>query len=517
MQPLSHNEIEVRNRIRFLQEQLSEYSACSVVSVSLAVLAVPKPWTMEDAQAMPGLTLLLVKWAMQNPNGGSYAGKSISMWEFNRFRQRLWDLIGLAKVGSQNTYAMMRSLLPSQIEFQRRSDWGFMRWPSLVARFPSDHPSRIQFFNAFGTTPEASMDACLLLHLHLRQGNLEIFDTWLSGVPLVYRDPVTCVLQAVSRDFLDLRTELIDRGSSRQVSSWELFESPFAKRRPLLRSANADGSCCWRVWHPAMFERGLEDAVHLGLTHLGSAYTQVFSRVFEDHVVELAREMWPNLIPESQWKGVMGRQARSVEAILPAGPVNIFIEAKMSLFHDAVLIEDSEEGLSGRLERVIEAVQQGWQVSELLRQRPREFPRRAEAIEEYLLVVTNCELHLGGGLALKRLLPSGRLECCDEATKQLLPLENVFVLSIEAFEHLQQAVVRQRVQLVDLLREAKEANANAKTAAMYFDDHLKPHTTNWGVSQVVKSAHGGAVERLVAAYESVANGWPFESDVCART
>lgn len=496
MQANSSREVEVRSRISFMQEQLTEYSVCSVISVALKVLSGPKPWTFQDVQAMPGLTLLLVKWTMQNPNCKMYMGKSISMRDFDLFRQRLWDLTGLAKAESQNTYAMLRSILPAQIDFQRRSHWGFMRWPSILAGLQVDHPSRAQLFNTLGITPEAFIDACWILHQPMQEGNLEIGPQWLAGVPGEYMKPITRVFQSLGRDFPELRTELTDRWPSYKPSSWELFESPFAKKYPFLKISENS----WRVWHPAMFERGLEDAVHLSLTHLGSKYTEVFSRVFEDYIVELAIEMWPNLISECNWKAVMGHNAPSVEAILPAGHVNIFIEAKMSLFHDAVLIEDSEVGLSSRLERVISAVEQGWKVSQLLRQRAHLFPRRAEATEEFLLVVTNRELHVGGGLSLERLIPQGRLDCPDVATQQRLPLQNVFLLSIEAFEHLQQAIIQKKIELLDVLNAAKTANADAKTAAMYFDDHLKKHTTNWGVPKVVRSAQNASVERLKTAF-----------------
>lgn len=405
----------------------------------------------------------------------------------------------MAKAESQNTYAMIRSILPAQIDFQRRSHWGFMRWPSLLARLRADHPSRAQFFNTLGITPEAFVDACWILHQPMEEGNLEIGPQWLAGVPGDYKEPIACVLRALGRDFLELRAELTDRWPLYQPSSWELFESPFAKKYPFLKISENS----WRVWHPAMFERGLEDAVHLSLTHLGSKYTEVFSRVFEDYIVDLAREMWPNLLPENNWKTIMGHNAPAVEAILPAGHINIFIEAKMSLFHDAVLIEDSEVGLSSRLERVISAVEQGWKVSKLLRQRAHSFPRMAGATEEFLLVVTNRELHVGDGLSLERLIPQGRLECLDEATQKRLPLQNVFLLSVEAFEHLQQAVIQKKVELLDVLNAAKTANANAKTAAMYFDDHLKKYTTNWGVPQVVRSAQDAAVERVKTAFNPV--------------
>jgi hypothetical protein len=497
MQTNSLEEDEVRNRIKFIQLQLTEYSAISVISVALEGLAQHKPWTFPDLQAMPGLTLLLVKWALQNPSCGIYLGKSITIREFDNFRQRLWNLTGMAKSGSENTYAMVRSILSVQIDFQRRSPWGFMRWPSLLAKLAPNHPSRAQFFNAFGISPEDFIDACWILQQPLQGGNLEIGPKWFASIPDCYKDSVVRILRTIGRDVLELRENLTSHWSTYQPSSWELFESPFAKKYPLLNI----GENSWRLWHPAMFERGMEEAVHLGLTHLGSEYTEVFSRVFEAYVVDLASEMMPDHISESKWKAAMGHNAPSVEAILPAGSVNIFVEAKMSLFHDAALIEDTELGLSRRLERIIYAVEQGWKVSKLLRQRPREFPTRTEACEEYLLIVTNRELNMGSGQSLERLISDGRLQCPDADTQARLPLQNVFIMSVEGFEHLQQTVIHGKVELLDVLRSAKAANADASTAAMYFDDHLKKYTKNWRVPELLRSAQAAAVARLTAGYQ----------------
>lgn len=250
-----------------------------------------------------------------------------------------------------------------------------------------------------------------------------------------------------------------------------------------------------------MFERSLEDAVHLILTPLKGEYTQIFSLVFEDYVVELAKEVWHDLIDEAAWKQVMGHNAPSVEGIIPAGAVNVFIESKMSIFHDAVIIDDSPENLAHRLERVIEAVKQGWKTSQLLRRRPREFPWRAEATEEFLLVVTSRELHVGGGLALQRLLPPGALDYDDDALAKRLPPENVFVISIESFEHLQGIVRDQNIDVANLLRAAAAANRDAATSAMYFDDHLKKYARKgWPVVSVVQAQRDVTVKRLEMAF-----------------
>lgn len=129
--PLTARQDAVAKDIAFLQTQMHQFSAMSIVAMALGVLSETKPRTMEDMQAFPWTTLLLAKWALQNPHCSMYIGKSISRPEFDHFRQRVWNMTGSAKHGAENVPAMMRSILPSQIEFQRRAPWAFMRWPGL--------------------------------------------------------------------------------------------------------------------------------------------------------------------------------------------------------------------------------------------------------------------------------------------------------------------------------------------------------------------------------------------------
>jgi hypothetical protein len=486
--------------IAFLQTQMHNFSAFSIVAMALRVLNETNPRTIEDIQTFPWITLLLAKWALQNPHHYLYLGKTISRQEFDQFRQRIWDMTGEAKRGAENGVAMMRSLLPSQLEFQRRAPWAFMRWPSLIARLPSDHPSRLQFQKMLSLSPEEFIDACWIISPPIVGGQREIKASWINGVPPTYRGSVLQLLNLLGGDFLSLRERMSASWASYRSSSWELFELPFARRYPFYQTSDK----AWKIWHPAMFERALEDAAHLILSPLGSAYTESFSLVFEEYVVELARDLAVDLIDERTWKKEMGHNAPAVEAILAFGPVNVFIESKMSLYRDAVLIEDIPAKLISRLERVISAISQGKKVSSLLRERPRSFPQRAEAVEEYLIVVTSREVHLGGGVAISRLVPESDVGADSQSKMAQLPLEHIFVLSIEAFERLHGVIRANSLDLVTVLRDAAEANGNGETSAMYFEDHIKKYVSgSWSVSPLIKHHRNAAMERIKAAFAPV--------------
>lgn len=59
---------------------------------------------------------------------------------------------------------------------------------------------------------------------------------------------------------------------------------------------------------------------------------------------------------------------------------------------------------------------------------------------DYLLIVTNKDLSAGRGPVLAGIYPAGTLAYPDDDAKRFLPLEHVYVVTIEEFERLIAAV-----------------------------------------------------------------------------
>ncbi|RYH42353.1 MAG: hypothetical protein EON54_17830 [Alcaligenaceae bacterium] len=292
---------------------------------------------------------------------------------------------------------------------------------------------------------------------------------WINGIQGNYRNAILRILDLVSSDFLELRAAMVKGNPDFTPAIWELTQFPFALRKPLFKLPNGN----WIAWHLTMLSRGLEELVHHILTPHGDAYLQTYTRLFEDYVVELAKESWPDLIDEHSWKIKMGHQASSVEAIVPAGSATIFVEAKMAFFHDAVLLDNDPHRLASRLERVTDALYQARKVSQRLRSEAYKYPKRAAASEEFLLIVTSRELYVGGGLRLRDLLPAGHLNFDDPAVEERMPLENVFIVSIDDFESLQASAAKGRLDLPSFLRQAAGKNRNPFTASLFLEQHLR--------------------------------------------
>lgn len=72
----------------------------------------------------------------------------------------------------------------------------------------------------------------------------------------------------------------------------------------------------------------------------------------------------------------------------------------LSLFADAVLLQDNETATWQKAKRVRDAIKQGWKVRELIRDPASGFRTHLQASQDFLLVDTSRELNLGSGEGL---------------------------------------------------------------------------------------------------------------------
>lgn len=480
---------------RTILNRLRRYSGTSIADLALRILWNPPKGIGGEVRAAPWLTLLLVKWAMQDRLVGLRVGPPIPPAEFDQLRQELWELQSELLVRQPNVWLMIRNLLHVQSEFQRQETLGFMRWPALYARLKPDTKNRRQFREMMGLEPEAFLDLASGLFGAISSRPMPLGPDYLASLRPVYGSDVDQIYRLFVRDLPGLRHELQAKEAQDIRGKQELFEFPYLRRFPILRLRDGRLYC----WHRLVFARGIEDAVHLRLSALREHYVNEFSRVFEQYVTELAIECRQPMIDEAAYKDQVGWHASAVEVILEGEDCNIFVEAKMSLFADDVLLQDSERAIYEKTKRVRGAIKQGWKVGELIREPESGFGTRFQSKQDFLLVVTSRELNLGNGERLKQLYPQGEFDYPDAGAEERMPLSNVFILSIEDFERTMGCVAAGEINLSSVLKEAVAANMSGETARMFFSDFLGKYTERWFTPALLKDAQKATEDRIKTA------------------
>lgn len=490
--------------------EMRQYSATSIVDAAFRVLWAEYPDKVEALQMAPWHILLLVKWALRDPHVALRTGAVISPEAFDLLRQRVQDLVGLEhrRNPPENLHLMLRAHL-QQLDFQRVAGFGFLRWPALIARQPSSQPSHRQFVNELGLPPDHFMDLSYGLFAAVIAREVPLVPGWLDPVRPAYGASIDAMWALLSRDLVSLRDELRRDEARRLPAKQELYEFPYLKRFPFVRMRDGRHHC----WHPMVFARGIEDLVHLKLSGLQGEYTQPFSRIFERYVIELTEAMAPATLDEEGYRQMLGGEARVMEAAIPCGDCNVFVEAKMSLFADDVLLTDNETQAYQKTKRLRGGIKQAWDVGRALRANPSPIPAFAGAAQDFLLLVTSRELFVGGGEMLQRLYKAGEFDYPDEAAKRNLPLNNVFVLSIENFESLSCAVAAGEVVLPALLKEAAAKNQNPTTSAILFDAFLQKYVSRRRLPDLIESARRASEARIAIAFGAPADAFGPEDNV----
>jgi hypothetical protein len=340
------------------------------------------------------------------------------------------------------------------------------------------------------------MDLAFGLLAATMNGDASLAPNWFDPVKATYGDSIDAMWRLVSRDFTGLREEMQRDRAQRLPLHQELYEFPYLKRIPFIRSRDGRLHC----WHRKVLARGLEDIVHHRLSELQGEYTRPFSRLFEQYVMELARTLDGNAVLDDQYRALVQGSSPNVEAVIPCGDCNVLIEAKMSLFGDDVLLTDNVTQAYQKTKRIREGIKQAWSVGQALRADGGPLPACAAATQDFLLLVTSRELFIGDGEMLRRLYKEQEFEYPDDRARLNLPLTNVFVVSIENFERLCNAVAAGACSLPALMKEAVEKNRNPSTSAILFDAFIGKYVSTWGWPGLIQRARQEAERRIRHAF-----------------
>jgi hypothetical protein len=493
-QPL---EARYEDRYKKMFNTLRRYNAWSVVDMALRLLWNKWPSKVDEMQNAPWLTLLLVKWAVRDEMVRFRIGPDIPVQVFDQLRQELWSSGGKEYEGKPagNVWLMLRMILSTQVEFQRSANWGFLRWPALIDRTESTHRLRRMFVEEMGMEPSTFMDLAFVLYASVLVDTPPFARGHFDSLRSTYGESLEKMISLLCRDLPVLRSELRSSEACRVRGRHELYEFPYLKRFPLLRLRDGRLHC----WHPLVLARGIEEAAHLRLSNRGEDYTKPFSKVFEQYVLELSAKLGGSAIIEDDYWAVMGEHAKAVEAIIPFVNCNVLIEAKMALFGEDVLLTDDPNAIHRKTKSLREGIRKAWTVGKALRENQPLFPSCASATTDYLILVTSRELYFGNGARLKDLYPSDKFAYPDDDAFGHLPLEHVFIVSIEDFENLAGAVAAGHVNLPELMREAVEANRDPAKSRMFFADFMRGKVKRWEMTDLMRTAKQESQKRIATA------------------
>ena len=327
--------------------------------------------------------------------------------------------------------------------------------------------------------------------------------TWFDPLRARYTEAVVeAFIRAISRDYVQLCAffrALPDKDPKRAS---EYYEFPVIKRYPFLRTGNT-----LECWHPMVFYRGIEGFVHSLLSEAGQDYIDRFSKLFERHVAsEAAKVGDAHFLHEGQIESFMPPGKQVPDVLLSFPDCNIFIESKAGLFDESVMVVGHSEMFAHKTRALGKAVKQAWSACTWLRREGRAPAQILNAPKDYLVIVTNKELNASHGTILAKMYPQGTLTYPDEDAGRYLPLERIYVLSIEEFERLIAAAALPQFDLPAFLEDCTIANRDPETQVFLFEQFLDRRQIRSDCSEIVVNAIESAEARLTDALQGRRTG-----------
>ena len=474
--------------------RLRPYQPLSIVEAAQRSLNRKFSSRVDELRQIPWQTLLIVKWALQDHTTDGSVRKPVSDNDFHELKQFLYSSSDrIARHSGMPLHLFFRRLVHPQIPFQRQFTLGFMREAALIDALPGNHRLRRQFQDRLHLTPQQFLDLSFVTYTAVIDGRLSVPFAWYEPVRKGVGDTaLRTFYDLVSRNFDELRTYCRSLPDQSPHVASEYFETTPFRRYPFFRRAGS-----LECWHPMVFFRGMEGLVHFVLSEAGADYTQPFSDVFENHIVREVFSVGAAAYREEHLAKFLGRNSKVPDALLGFPQANVFVESKAGLFDESIMTIGTSERLSNDTRFLRKAITQGWAASTGLRQNPAAPEQVRNAPVDYLLIVTNRDLEASRGTRLKDMYPEGKLDYPSDQAAKYLPLERIYLLSVDEFERLISAARLKKISIPDFLAKCVKDDSDPNTAAYFFEMHLTRNNIERGWSPLVVEAMEQAEQRIV--------------------
>ena len=229
---------------------------------------------------------------------------------------------------------------------------------------------------------------------------------------------------------------------------------------------------------------------------MGAEFIEPFSRVFERHVLGEARSVGVPFFDEKAIKAWLPTESEVPDGVLAYESCNIFIESKAGLFDTSVMVAGHSTIFSHKTKALLKAANQAWAANEGARLSSAAPEIVKNAPVDFLIVVTNKELSAGKGSSVAGMYPEGKFAPPNSKAAQTLPLDHIYVMSIEDYESLMSATRLGEINLPEFLHGCVHRDAHPGTMLMFMRQHLQEMKIPTRLSGLVHDSTEAASRRL---------------------
>lgn len=473
-----------------IRNQFRKYSPSSIVNTIFDYLRSPTSNSVDDLQKHPWLVFLLIKWVMLDEQFYYRGKQGISKQEFMSLLGRMHNLGSRSIVRMPSEYAhyhlFFRNISYQQFLYQSNFNGSaFARQSLLFDKLPSNHTFRIEFERITNIPLSDFFElSAMLLSRFMDDNNLSIDISWFSPVKDRYDESVVQrFLNLLSCDLDALRNYLIAENNNRKLRSSEYYEETLLVKFPLLKVNDV-----YHLWHPMLFNRGLEYSVYDILRSPNpSNFMNIFGEIFETYVYRSIEYLGLPYLREKQIQHWLGNTFKVTDFLITEDGANIFVDAKGVEIAYLGKVSHNPEIVLDKVETsALKGIEQGFQVAHCMSTQNASNPPFRASNENYLLIVTFKELYLGNGKDFYEAIAREKIDALISNGESFpIPLENIYFITVDDLDQVANFVKKGKVKFVDLLRKAVIEDQSASTKKFHFRQHLFEFCADSGCPQYV--------------------------------
>jgi hypothetical protein len=422
----------------------------------------------------PWEILLLMKWMLRHGAWNDRAGKQASNNDIEDLREQLGPCYAATLPASYDRVFLHFRRYNHQVAYIYPIDRSHIaRQALLFGCLEKEHTLRTMFQSRTGIDiPEyIELELAFLSLVYQKRGarifNVGSFNKLEFPPALVQR-----FMENLSTSLDEMRTTILQTDEKfKPVIGYELNEqSPFT-RYPLLKTPI--GLYCYsHLLLLINFKNAIYDILRSGDAQLFMRY---FWDVFENYVEKGVKHSQLDYLTESSLKEQLGEEEGSgfVDFVVYDSDAMILIDAKGVEMHYMGQVSEDPRDVEKHIQTsVLKGIRQAYS---LLRRLNRMTSGPVRVMEEtFLLIVTFKDLFLGNGSDIYNSIAKDDIDKivskCDETV--WIPMNNIFVLSIEDFDYLMDSVNLGRTGMAQFLRGIGTADGVDQIKKWAFRQHL---------------------------------------------
>jgi hypothetical protein len=435
----SSNDNRYYDAFKMVRNRILKYNAEEIVLQCLKRLHASNANDVENMRKQPPwILLLLMKWTIQHGEFTTYNKKALSQSDLNSLINLMHKVSNSVPLPltANSPLVLLRPLGYRQFWHQQISEPHWLaRQAILFGKLDSSHTFRRWFQEETKTSIEDFIDLSIMVLSQFHKSNVHSLNKNFF-CQVAHSFPPNCIaefLSAISRTPVQLCDYLISLDEERRPN--ELYEPTPLVRYPFLK---LDDQYVWYTQN--VLTHSLSDFIYDTLRRRDlAAFMNAFGPMFEGYVRLGIESTGIPFLDEEKLRQLVGSGSKVVDFLIVEPDVNVFIDAKgVEVGLDGMTSYRPGDVTNAVKSSVIKGVSQGLTIARLLRTGAHIPNADFTRSRNFLILVTYKDLFLGTAEEFYESYGKGRLDSIlqGDLTDTPIPLENVFIISIDEFEYL---------------------------------------------------------------------------------